>query len=72
MVQTGKIRYRGISNHTATEVDNSLATAPIAGTEDYYNFAGSDLDETGHSRVAVYAEEMIPRRTCRLSQQETD
>ena len=55
MVQTGKIRYWGISNHTATEVDNSLAAAPIAGVEGYYNFAGSHLDETGHSRVAVCA-----------------
>ena len=72
MVQTGKIRYRGISNHTATEVDNSLAAAPIASVEDYCNIAGSHLDETGLSRVALYAEEMIPRRTYRLSQQETD
>lgn len=60
LTQAGKIRYWGVSNHYAAEVEALLNTAPIAGVEDYYNIAGSHCDETGRSRVAVYEEEMIP------------
>ena len=60
LVQAGKIRYWGVSNHTAVEVESFLDVAPIAGVEDYYNIAGSHCDETGRSRVATYEEEMIP------------
>ena len=60
LVQTGKTRYWGVSNHSAAEVEAFLAQAPIAGIEDYYNIAGSHCDDEGRSRVAVYEEEMIP------------
>ncbi|MBT4977953.1 MAG: aldo/keto reductase [Gemmatimonadetes bacterium] len=60
LVQAGKIRYWGVSNHTAVEVANFLETAPIAGVEDYYNIAGSHCDESGRSRVTIYEEEMMP------------
>ena len=60
LVQAGKIRYWGVSNHTPADVENFLAVAPIAGVEDYYNIAGSHCDDEGRSRVAVYEEEMIP------------
>ena len=65
LVQAGKVRYWGVSNHRATEVEAFLARAPIAGVEDYYNIAGSHCDEAGRSRVAIYEEEMLPllRRT---------
>ena len=65
LVQAGKTRYWGVSNHSATEVEAFLDLAPIAGVEDYYNIAGSHCDETGRSRVEIYEEEMLPllRRT---------
>ena len=65
LVQAGKVRYWGVSNHRATDVEAFLARAPIAGVEDYYNIAGSHCDESGRSRVAIYEEEMLPllRRT---------
>lgn len=65
LVQAGKIRYWGVSNHRAAEVEAFGALAPIAGVEDYYNIAGSHCDETGRSRVEIYEEEMLPllRRT---------
>lgn len=65
LVQAGKVRYWGVSNHRAAEVEAFLARAPIAGVEDYYNIAGSHCDEAGRSRVAIYEEEMLPllRRT---------
>ena len=60
LTQAGKIRYWGVSNHTAAEVANFLDVAPIAGVEDYYNIAGSNCDESGRSRATIYEEEMIP------------
>jgi aryl-alcohol dehydrogenase-like predicted oxidoreductase len=60
LVQSGKTRYWGVSNHSAAEVEAFLSLAPIAGVEDYYNIAGSHYDEEGRARVAVYEEEMIP------------
>ena len=65
LVQAGKTRYWGVSNHRAAEVEAFLALAPIAGVEDYYNIAGSHCDEAGRSRVEIYEEEMLPllRRT---------
>ena len=47
LVQAGKTRYWGVSNHSAAEVEAFLALAPIAGVEDYYNIAGSHCDEAG-------------------------
>ena len=65
LVQAGKTRYWGVSNHSAAEVEAFLDLAPIAGVEDYYNIAGSHCDEAGRSRVEIYEEEMLPllRRT---------
>ena len=65
LVQAGKTRYWGVSNHSAAEVAAFLDLAPIAGVEDYYNIAGSHCDEAGRSRVEIYEEEMLPllRRT---------
>lgn len=65
LVQAGKARYWGVSNHRAAEVEAFLARSPIAGVEDYYNIAGSHCDEAGRSRVAIYEAEMLPllRRT---------
>ena len=65
LVQAGKTRYWGVSNHRAAEVAAFLDLAPIAGVEDYYNIAGSHCDEAGRSRVEIYEEEMLPllRRT---------
>ena len=60
LTQAGKIRYWGVSNHTAAEVANFFDVAPIAGVEDYYNIAGSNCDESGRSRATIYEEEMIP------------
>ena len=60
LVQAGKTRYWGVSNHSAAEVEAFLALAPIAGVEDYYNIAGSHCDQNGRSRVEIYEDEMIP------------
>lgn len=65
LVQAGKTRYWGVSNHRAAAVKAFLGLAPMAGVEDYYNIAGSHCDESGRSRVEIYEEEMLPllRRT---------
>ena len=66
LVQSGKIRYWGVSNHSAAQVNEyvelgqSTDKAAIAGTEDYYNIAGASLTDTGGSRVAQLEQEMFP------------
>ncbi len=66
LVRSGKIRYWGVSNHSASQVSKyvelgqSTGKAPIAGTEDYYNIAGESLTETGESRVHQLEQEMFP------------
>jgi len=66
LVRSGKIRYWGVSNHSALQVSRyvelgqSTGTAPIAGTEDYYNIAGESLTDTGDSRVVQMEREMFP------------
>ena len=66
LVQSGKIRYWGVSNHSAAQVSEyvelgqSTDKAPIAGTEDYYNIAGESLTDTGDSRVQQMEQEMFP------------
>ena len=66
LVQSGKIRYWGVSNHSTTQVRKyvelaqSTGKAPIAGTEDYYNIAGESLTEAGDSRVEQLEQEMFP------------
>ena len=66
LVQSGKIRYWGVSNHSPAQVSEyvelaqSTGKAPIAGTEDYYNIAGESVTDTGDSRVRQMEEEMFP------------
>ena len=66
LMQAGKIRYWGVSNHSAAQVracvewGQRTGGTPIAGIEDYYNIAGSFLDKTGASRVRTMEEEMFP------------
>ncbi len=66
LVGSGKIRYWGVSNHSAAQVSEyvelgqSTGKAPIAGTEDYYNIAGESLTDTGDSRVGQMEQEMFP------------
>lgn len=61
LVEAGKIRYWGVSNHSAAQVRGfvELEEAAIAGVEDYYNIAGTHLDADGRSRVRVFEEEMF-------------
>ena len=66
LVQSGKIRHWGVSNHSASQVSEyvelgqSTDKAPIAGTEDYYNIAGESLTDAGDSRVQQMEQEMFP------------
>ena len=66
LVQSGKIRYWGVSNHSAAQVSEyvelaqSTNKAPIAGTEDYYNIAGESFTDTGESRMQQMEQEMFP------------
>ena len=66
LVRSGKVRYWGVSNHSASQVSRyvelgqSTGKAPIAGTEDYYNIAGESLTDTGDSRVVQMEQEMFP------------
>ena len=66
LVQSGKIRYWGVSNHSVAQVSEyaelgqSTGKSPIAGTEDYYNIAGESLTDTGNLRVVQMEQEMFP------------
>ena len=66
LVQSGKIRYWGVSNHSVAQVREYIelgattGKAPIAGTEDYYNIAGESVTDTGDSRVWQLEQEMFP------------
>ena len=66
LVQSGKIRYWGVSNHSTAQVSEyvelgqSTGKASIAGTEDYYNIAGESLTDVGDSRVQQLEQEMFP------------
>lgn len=66
LVQSGKIRYWGVSNHSVAQVSEyvelaqTTGKAPIAGTEDYYNIAGESLTDGGDSRVGQMEQEMFP------------
>jgi len=65
LVQAGKIRYWGVSNHGAEAVEALLACAEgcgssaPAGVEDYYNISGASSSE-GPSRVRSLEREMFP------------
>lgn len=66
LVQSGKIRYWGVSNHSTAQVSEyvelgqSTGKSPIAGTEDYYNIAGESLTDTDNLRVVQMEQEMFP------------
>jgi aryl-alcohol dehydrogenase-like predicted oxidoreductase len=70
LVQAGKVRYWGVSNHDGASL-NALVQACqtkgktlLAGVEEYYNIAGL-LDQNGQSRMATLEREVFPilRRT---------
>ncbi len=66
LVRAGKIRYWGVSNHSAAKVSEYVelgrrtGKTPIAGIEDYYNIAGESLNDVGDSRVRQLEQEMFP------------
>ncbi len=66
LVQSGKIRYWGASNHPAAQVREFVALstqsgrAPIAGLEEYCTIAGAALSDTGQHRVEQLEHEMFP------------
>ena len=66
LVQTGKIRYWGVSNHSGAQVseyvelEKTTDTAPVAGTEDYYNIAGESRNPQGESRMLKLEQEVFP------------
>jgi aryl-alcohol dehydrogenase-like predicted oxidoreductase len=65
LVQEGKIRHWGVSNHPPASVQTYAdltrnGPAPVAGTEDYYNIAGSHLHEDGQSRVQWLEDALFP------------
>ncbi len=63
LVQSGKVRYWGVSNHSAAQLGEYLELdSPMrpAGIEEYYNVAGGHLDNEGHSRVTRLENEVFP------------
>ena len=66
LVQGGKIRYWGTSNHSAAQVREFVALstrsgqAPIAGLEEYFTIAGESLSDTGQHRVQQLERELFP------------
>lgn len=66
LVQSGKTRYWGVSNHPAGLVQElhdaarRAGTSPPAAVEDYYNVAGHQLGEDGRSRTRTLELEMFP------------
>ena len=65
-VRAGKVRYWGISNHSAAAVselhETALAagTSPPAGIEDYYTVAGVALADDNRARTRLFEREMFP------------
>ena len=66
LVQAGKIRHWGVSNHCPTQVaeflDQSASTGrpPISGIEEYYNIAGSRVDADGQCGTIRLEQQMFP------------
>ena len=66
LVQSGKIRYWGASNHSAAQVREFVALstrsgqAPLAGLEEYFTIAGESLSDTGQHRVQELGRDMFP------------
>lgn len=60
LVDQGKTRYWGVSNHSAAQLWPYLDSTPIACVEEYYNIAGAHLNREGRSRTLVFEEEVQP------------
>lgn len=66
LIDSGRIRHWGVSNHSAEQVRGLLAAARAEGTtlpvgvEDYYTIAGSALTTDGCSRPRLLEREMFP------------
>ena len=66
LVQSGKVRYWGVSNHSGVQIGEYLELAAqrgkagIVGTEDYYNIAGEARTTEGESRMAKLEQEVFP------------
>ena len=65
LVEAGKVRYWGVSNHGAKLVGRYIelgrhSAHPCAGLEDYYNIAGQAAGPEGRSRTAEYEETVFP------------
>ncbi len=60
LVEMGKVRYWGVSNHSAAQVQTLREWGSVAAVEEYYNIAGAHLDEEGRSRTLRFEREMMP------------
>ena len=66
LVESGKIRYWGVSNHDRLQVQEyldlakAMGTTPPAGTEDYYNIAGESRTPAGEPRMERLERELFP------------
>ncbi len=66
LIDEGRIRHWGVSNHAAAAVRSLLQAAeaagitPPCGLEDYYTVGGTKLYDDGRARVRRYEEEMFP------------
>ena len=66
LIDEGRIRHWGVSNHAAAAVRALLEAAEAAGTtppcglEDYYTVGGTKVHDDGRARVRRYEEEMFP------------
>ena len=66
LVQSGKVRYWGVSNHTPeqvtefVELGRTMGKALVTAIEDYYTIAGVSLNKAGKSRVRDMERNMFP------------
>ena len=66
LIDEGRIRHWGVSNHTAAAVQalveaaEATGTTPPCGLEDYYTVGGTKVHDDGRARVRRYEEEMFP------------
>ena len=66
LVDSGRIRHWGVSNHSALQLQQLWQTAKNAGTqppvgvEEYYTIAGSALTSDGRSRPRLLEADMFP------------
>ena len=67
LIQSGKARFWGVSNFSAStvteylEIANASGSAPPSVLEDYYNISGAySFTDDGQSRMRLYEREMFP------------